>query len=136
MTPEAFFAGHEDAEQLFHAVQKAIAKIGGAALTITKSQIAFRRNGAFAWAWTPGRYLRGAHPPLVLSLVLARRDPSPRWKEIAEPRPGRYMHHLELRAPSDVDDQVSRWLAEASAVADARSRPHLRTTTARPRRAR
>lgn len=120
MTQQEFFKGHEDSERIFHVVQQAIAKIGGADLKVTKSQIAFLRGRAFAWVWRPGQYLRGERPPLVLSLALDRRDPSPRWKEVVEPRPRRYMHHLELRSPGDVDAQVRRWLHEAAECAAAR----------------
>ena len=38
---------------------------------------------------------------------------SPRWKEIVEPAPGRFTHHLELYFADDVDDQVRCWLHEA-----------------------
>jgi hypothetical protein len=80
---------------------------------VTKSQVAFRRCRAFAWAWVPGKYLRGKVAPLVLTLALRRRDPSPRWKEIVEPRPGWFTHHLELSSSGEIDDQVNAWLREA-----------------------
>jgi hypothetical protein len=38
---------------------------------------------------------------------------SDRFKEIAHPAPRVWMHHLELRDVSEVDDQVSGWLANA-----------------------
>jgi hypothetical protein len=80
---------------------------------VTKSQVAFRRTRAFAWAWMPGMYLRGDTAPLVLSVALRRRDASPRWKEIVEPAPGRFMHHLALYSPTEIDGDVLRWLQEA-----------------------
>jgi hypothetical protein len=55
----------------------------------------------------------------VLSVALPGRDPSPRWKEIVEPSPGRWMHHLELRSPEDPDGQVLAWLQTARQQADA-----------------
>ena len=113
MTLDQFFAGHEEPRQLFEALRHAIDALGTAELRVTKSQIAFRRRRAFAWAWMPGRYLRGKHAPLVLTLSLQRRDASPRWKEIVEPAPGRFTHHLELYSPADVDDEVRDWLREA-----------------------
>lgn len=61
----------------------------------------------------PGKYLRGKHAPLVLSVALQRRDRSPRWKEIIEPTPGRFTHHLELFSSTEIDSEVSCWLAEA-----------------------
>lgn len=39
---------------------------------MTKSQVAFYRRKAFAWAWMPGKYLRGRGAPLVLTLALRR----------------------------------------------------------------
>lgn len=46
-----------------------------------------------------------------------RRDPSSRWKEIVEPKPGRFTHHLELNAPTAVDDEVCAWLMAAWSAA-------------------
>lgn len=130
-TPEwsidAYFEGHPASRELFDAVASRIAELADTTLQASKSQVAFRRQRAFAWVWRPDDYLHGHHAPLVLSLDLPRRDNSPRWKEVVEPRPGRFMHHLELRAPAEVDDQVAAWLAEAWAAAGARQ-PRRRTT--------
>jgi hypothetical protein len=111
---ETFFDGRPEALALFACVRGVIESLGPASLRITKSQIAFRRRRAFAWAWTPDRYLRGELPPLVLSVALGRCDPSPRWKEVVEPRPGTWVHHLEIRDAGAIDDEVVRWLAEAA----------------------
>lgn len=96
MTLDEYFAGQEASRQFFDALRSAVDAIGPAELRVSKSQIAFRRRVAFAWAWTPARYLRGRVAPLVLTLSFCHRDASPRWKEIAEPAPGRFTHHLEL----------------------------------------
>jgi len=37
----------------------------------------------------------------------------PRFKEVAHPAPGVWMHHLELRDRSQVDAVVRGWLAAA-----------------------
>ena len=113
MTLDDFFAGHPASRQIFAALSAAIANIGPADLRVTKSQVAFRRASAFAWAWMPGMYLHGKTAPLVLSVSLRRRDESPRWKEIVEPAPGRFMHHLALYSPAEIDGDVLRWLQEA-----------------------
>ena len=110
MTLDEFFQGYEASRQLFDALRDAIDAIGPAELRVTKSQIAFRRRAAFAWAWLPARYLRGRVAPLVLTLSFRHRDASPRWKEIVEPAPGRFTHHLELYAVTDIDDEVRDWL--------------------------
>jgi hypothetical protein len=113
VTLDEFFAGHEDSRQIFDALRTAVEAIGPAELRVTKSQVAFRRRRGFGWAWIPDKTLRGAHAPLVLTVSLRRRDPSPRWKETVEPYPERYTHHLELHAPEDLDDEVCGWLREA-----------------------
>ncbi len=99
----AFFADDEVARRCFE-------------WRVTKSQIAARAGRDFAWLWRPGRWLRGDVAPLVLSVALSRRDPSPRWKQVVEVTPGRWMHHLELRDEADADAEVARWLAEARAL--------------------
>jgi hypothetical protein len=113
MTLDEFFAGQEDSRRIFDALYLAVDAVGPAEIRVTKSQVAFRRRKAFAWAWMPGTYLRGKHAPLVLTLSLSRRDSSPRCKEIVEPTPGRFTHHLELRSAADIDGQVRSWLQEA-----------------------
>ena len=117
MILEQFFAGHEDSAVIFDALRRAVAAIGPAELRVSKSQISFRHRKAFAWAWMPAMYLRGPRPPLVLTVALRRRDASPRWKEVVEPYPGRFIHHLELRSAAEVDDEVRAWLREAWALA-------------------
>lgn len=118
MTLDDFLATHPASSQLFAALSAAIASIGPAELRITKSQAAFRRQQTFAWAWLPGMYLHGRTAPLVLSVALRHRDPSPRWKEIVALTPGRFMHHLELYSMQEIDGDVLRWLQVAWEQAD------------------
>jgi hypothetical protein len=114
---DRFFAGHDRSRRLFDALLVTARTLGPVELRVTKSQVAFRRERPFAYAWIPARYLSGVHPPLVLTVPLRRRDPSPRWKQVVQPRPGRYAHHLELRSTDQIDQQVRDWLAEAWAQA-------------------
>jgi hypothetical protein len=117
MTLDEYFVGYEESRPLFDRLRGMIETLGPVEVVVTKSQVAFRRKQAFAYAWIPGKYLRGRGAPLVLSLPLRRQDISSRWKEIVEPSPGRFMHHLELHSSSDLDDQVLAWLQEAWALA-------------------
>jgi len=117
VTLDEFFAGHHDSQRIFETLRSAVDALGPVEVRVTKSQVAFRRRRAFAWAWMPGVYLRSQVAPLVLTLSLRRRDPSPRWKEVVEPYPGRFTHHLELRSPADIDAEVRVWLQEAWAAA-------------------
>ena len=113
MTLDEFFSGYEFSRSIFEALRSAIEDLGPVEIRVTKSQVAFCRRRAFAWAWIPDRYLHGKHAPLVLTLGFCHRDPSSRWKEIVEPRPGRFTHHLELYSASDIDDEVRAWLHAA-----------------------
>jgi hypothetical protein len=113
MTLQAYFFQRPRARRIFVALHKAVDAVGPNQIEVSKSQVAFRRDRAFAWAWTPDRYLRGSHAPLVLTVALPSRSRSPRWKEIVEPAPGRYTHHLELNAAPDIDAEVKGWLREA-----------------------
>ena len=114
MTLDEYFAGHEQSRMLFDALIKVINKLGTAEIAVTKSQVAFRRHKAFAWAWIPGKYLKGRLvAPLVLTVSFPYPDASPRWKEIVEPYPGRFTHHLELYSASEVDEEVVGWLQAA-----------------------
>ena len=117
MTLDEYFGDHHESRQIFETVNQMLEVIGPAELRVTKSQVAFRRRVNFAFVWMPAMYLKHGDVPLVLTIGLRRRDPSPRWKQIVEPAAGRFTHHLELREPSDVDEQVRRWLEEAWSLA-------------------
>jgi hypothetical protein len=44
---------------------------------------------------------------------LPERDADVRWKEVVVPRPGVFMHLLELRVGDDIDDQAKAWIKRA-----------------------
>jgi len=113
VTLDQFFEGYERSRFLFDALVRGIHEVGVYELRITKSQIAFRRRKNFAWIWIPGRYLGTNRTPLVISLSFTRRDGSTRWKEIAEPVPGKFIHHLELYSNEDIDDELIQWYMES-----------------------
>jgi hypothetical protein len=92
---------------------RAVRRAGRSTIRSSRSQIAFSRRRTFAWIWAPRQYLGARAAPLALSIALSRRIRSSRWKEVVEPRPGRYMHHLEVWRAADLDATVQRWLAEA-----------------------
>lgn len=112
-----FFGEDRPARKIFDTILAEIRLCGPVQLRVGKSQIAFRRRTAFAWVWIPGRYLKGNRPPLVLTLGLRRRDLSPRWKQVVEPYRGRFVHHMELSSPEQVDPEVRAFLAEAWSLA-------------------
>jgi hypothetical protein len=111
-TPEEFFAGHDDGLAVYRSVAAAVAALGDYEARVSRSQIALRHGRSFAFVWRPGQYLR-SEVPAVLSIALRRRVESPRFTEVVRPAPRVWMHHLEMRSPGEVDDEVAHWLAEA-----------------------
>jgi hypothetical protein len=113
VTVERFFGDDTAARALYERVREILERLGDAEVRVGRSQISFRRRRPFAAVWIPGRYLGGDAAPLVLTVYLPARDPSPRWKEVVEPAAGHFTHHLELRRPDDVDEEAAGWLRQA-----------------------
>jgi hypothetical protein len=115
-TPEQVFSGSPRGLELFRAVERMLAAPTPPTVRATKSQVAFRGKRGYAYLWWPGRYV-ASDVPAVLSLALPRRVDSARFKEVANPSPGMWMHHLELHSEDQLDDEVADWLREARAAA-------------------
>jgi hypothetical protein len=116
-SPAAYFGEQKLSLQIFEVIQHAVESAGQAEITVSKSQISFRRHKSFAWVWRPGQYLKGKTAPLVITFSLPYRHSSPRWKQIVEPKPGHFTHHLELFSIEEVDDEVYGWIQAAWAAA-------------------
>jgi hypothetical protein len=116
-TPEEVFNGSPLGLEILRGVERIVAGFPSSTMRATKSQVAFRGRRAFAYVWWPGRYVR-SDVPAVLSIALHRRVASERFKEVVNPSPEVWMHHLELRSLADLDDEVASWLAEARKEAD------------------
>ena len=117
MDADYFFADDPQALAIHRAVDAAVASIGEAEVRVSKSQVGFYRKHPFAATWRPAQYLSSAGAPLTLSIYLKRRDDAPRWKEVVQPSPGRFTHHVELQSPGDVDEFIAKRLREAWAEA-------------------
>ena len=114
MTPEEFLAGHPGALDVFDRVHEVCRELGPVEVRVTESQVAFRRARGFAFLWLPGRYLDNPPADLVLTIALGRHDDSPHFREVVHPSTRQWIHHLVVRGPDDVDDEVVAWLAEAA----------------------
>lgn len=114
MTPEDFFADHPLGLEVFQKVRSELLSLGRIDVRVTKSQVAFRRDRAFAYLWLPGHYLRKPGAEVVLSIALGREEGSSRWKEVVHPAKEHWMHHLEVNDPDEIDAEVVSWLREAA----------------------
>jgi hypothetical protein len=111
-TPEVFFDGHPDGLVIYRRVSEVIDGLGEAEVRVSKSQIAFRARRGFAYVWRPGRYVDN-DVPAVLSIPLPAEDKSKRFKSVVHPSPKVWMHHLEIKDPDQVDEEVAGWLRDA-----------------------
>ncbi|HEY6686739.1 MAG TPA: DUF5655 domain-containing protein [Propionibacteriaceae bacterium] len=111
-TPEEFFDGYPDGLAIYRRVTEMIDGLGEAEVRVSKSQIAFRARRGFAHVWRPGRYVDN-DVLVVLSIPLPAEHKSKRFKSVVHPSPKVWMHHLEIRDPDQVDDEVARWLRDA-----------------------
>lgn len=112
---EEWLADHPEAVPVFDRVCALLEPARPYDVRATKSQIAFRRRRGFAYLWLPGMYV--ASDAVVVSVALARHIDSDRFKEVVQPRPGLWMHHLEVRDPPELDVEVGDWLLEAADAA-------------------
>ena len=117
MRPEDLFAGYPVALAVLVRVLALADALGGCEVRTTTSQVALRRRRGFAYLWRPGQYLAAPGAEIVLTVVLDHRDDSPRWKEVVQPSPRHWTHHLEVHDVADIDDEVARWLREAADLA-------------------
>lgn len=118
---EDFFEGDPVAWQIQLRILRAFEDLTDLEVRESASQIAYRHGRTFAIVWRPGRYLH-SDVPLVLSLVLREPMDSPRIKEVVKVAGETWMHHLELRSASEVDDELRSWIRLAWEGADRRVR--------------
>ena len=111
--PEAFFADSVLGLEAYRRVQAVLDGLGPCHLRVSRTQVGWARRRGFAFLWMPGRWLRNPGAEVVLTVSTDRAIDSPRWKEVAEVRPGLFSHHLELHSATDIDAEVASWLAEA-----------------------
>ena len=123
------FAGREPyLVATFKRLLAAAEKSGPVTVLPEKTRIAFQVRMSFA-AFTLRRRWVDGH------VVLARRLESPRFRRIDLISPRNQVHVFRLYDPSDVDDEVEQWLAEAYLVGEQKhltpkrrsARPHPRS---------
>lgn len=106
------FAGEPVGLQIFEQIARIIDGLGENEIRVTRSQVSFRHVRTFALVWRPSMYV-ATRVPVVLSIAMPVRASSSRFKQIVHPEPTTWMHHLELRDLSEIDDEVGTWLATA-----------------------
>ena len=96
--------------ETFERLVAAAEESGPVTVNATKSRATLQARMRFAGVERP----RKAH--LLAHLVLTRPLQSPRFTKVEHLAPYYHVHWLRLRAPADVDADVTGWLAEAYQV--------------------
>jgi hypothetical protein len=106
------FAGRDpQVVATLQALLEAAEKSGPVKVLPEKTRIAFQVRMSFAAFSLRPHWVDG-------HVVLARRLESPRFRRIDVISPRNQVHVFRLREPSEVDDEVERWLHEAYSVGE------------------
>jgi hypothetical protein len=114
LTADAFMEGHPLGTAALVWVRHVLSGQVPIRERVGRSQVAFRGRRGYAYLWLPGRYLNHHEDDVVLSLALDHELRSPRVKEVAHPSPGTWMHHVEIRDASALDDELASLLLAAA----------------------
>lgn len=115
MSPELlqFFSGQPEQVLALYLTLEAVLRnlLPGHETLVQKSQITWKNRHVFGCVSIPRK---AAHRPgLTVTFGLGRQETDPRIAAWAEPYPGRWTHHVIVRDPEDIDQQLLSWLAEA-----------------------
>ena len=118
--PETLLAFPESIPCYEEVCARMLAAFPAAALKVSRTQTAFVRGVQFAWLSAPRR--KADHGGVMLSFALPELAASPRVLASSEPYPGRFMHHMLLRTPDELDGECLGWLCRAWDFAQRRKR--------------
>jgi hypothetical protein len=111
---ERHFEGRDPSvRETFDRLLAAVRDIGPVTVLPERTRIALHVRMSFAALFPRQRWLDG-------HVVLARRLDSPRFRRVDIYSPRNVVHLFRLAGPSEVDDEVRSWLAEAYEVGEQR----------------
>ena len=115
MSQPAFCLGKREETALYEAVEaRILALCPGVTVKHDRTQTAFIRRVQFLWLSMPRR--KRDEGALMLSVALPSRLESIRLLYATEVAPGRWMHHLLLRSPDEIDADLSNVIQAAWAL--------------------
>ena len=117
-----FFEGRAKARETYGALERFLyGAFPDVRRRVQKTQITFSSRHVFACA-SFARVKRKAELPgayMVVTLGLPAPLESPRVAVSAQPRPGRWTHHIVVGGPETLDDELRAWIGQAYAFAAA-----------------
>jgi hypothetical protein len=113
-TVDKLFGERKVALQLFRTVQSFIENLGEVNTEITKTQVSFGTKRKFAWVWLPQLWIKNQPKnSIVLTFALDHHIENKKIKEVVEPSPGKWTHHIVIKNSSDFNDEIKSWVEEA-----------------------
>ena len=111
----SFFAKMPEVIPIYEKIEgKILDECEDVMIEIKKTQVTFKSKRGFAYVWLPVRKMKNRPESyLVLSFGLDKRIESPRIVESIEPYRNRWMHHLIMEKPEEIDDELMGWIHEA-----------------------
>lgn len=106
--PETFFNFPESIPTYEAALAYLQTVFPDASLKVDRTQAALTHGVQFAWLSAPKRKKDAGC--VILSFALPEQATSPRIFASVEPYPGRWMHHLLLHTPNELDEACVAWL--------------------------
>lgn len=112
---ESFFSKMPEVIQLYERIEeKILERFEDVSIEIRKTQITFKSKRGFMYVWLPIRRMKNRPVNyLVLSFGLDQRIESSRIAESVETYKNRWMHHLIIEKPEELNDELMRWIQEA-----------------------
>ena len=107
-----FFSKKPKALPLYEAFQARVcSELADVHIKVQKSQIAFSNRRGFAAVWLPIRKMKN-RPEIciIVTFGLPQRIESTRIAEAVEPYPMRWTHHVIIKDPEDIDDELMGWI--------------------------
>jgi len=120
-----FFDGHRNALELYQTLEEILyTSFSNVNKRVQKTQITFFNRHVFACVSFAGVKRKAELPEgcLVLTLGLPAPLDSERVAVKVEPYPGRWMHHIVVSKPEELDEELLSWVRDAYAFADAKRR--------------
>lgn len=109
-----FFAGHGAALPIYTELRSRVfAQWPDVEVRVARTQITFKARYGFAFVSTRRMGRRCPEVFIIVSFGLGREVRSERIFAASEPYPNRWMHHVIVASPDEVDGELMGWLAEA-----------------------
>ncbi len=112
---QLFFKMKPEAKALFDVlVVEVLARFPETSIKIHPTQIALISVKPFCAVWCPQKSLpNGSQATLIISVGLDHQLHDQRIYEVNQPYPNRWMHHVLIEGPQDIDETVLDWLSQA-----------------------